>query len=568
MAQAPIPAPGAGTRPARRMTGGQAVAECIALEGVTHAFCVPGESFLNLIDALYEHPSVRLIATRHEEGAGFMAEGYAKACHRTGVAMATRGVGSTHMSIALHTAHQDSTPLVAFIGQVETDFRGREAFQEVELADFYGHICKWTVEAQRADRLPEIVQRAFRVARSGRPGPVLVSLPADVLEQEAEMRFEPVGPTPAARPAEDDVRRAVEMIAGARFPVILAGGGVLRAGATPRLIELAEELGAAVFTAFRRFDAFPNQHELYLGASTLGMRKELRRYLQEADVMLAVGTRFSEITTQGYEIPAKGTRVIHVDISPDVVGKLFSPAIGMVADAGEALGELVAEAKRQRVRGGAAYAGRLRSIAEARETFVRLTTPRHDPAGAGRVDPQGVIAQMLEVLPEDAAIVTDAGNFSGWAARFYRFRRPGTHFGPTSGAMGYGLPAAIGVQIATPHRPVICLAGDGGFPMTMSELETAVREGAPVISIVFNNAMYGTIRAHQEKKHPGRQIATALGNPDFAAVARAFGCHGETVRRTSEFGPALRRALAAGKPAVIELHTDPAKLSAAAAPPN
>lgn len=540
------------------MTGGQAVVECIRRAGVTHAFCVPGESFLAVLDAFYDVPDVQMIATRHEEGAGFMAEAYAKATGKPGIAMATRGPGLTHLSIALHTAQQDSTPMVAFIGQVNTDFRHREAFQEVEIPEFFRSMTKWQVEIRDAERTPELVQRAIRTALSGRPGPVVVSLPEDVITHTADMAFADLSPVPRPRPAPDEVQRAAALLSGKGSVAIMAGLGVLRAGATEQLVRLAEALQAPVFTTWRRFDAFPNQHPLYLGGTSFGMRRDLLDPLRQADVVLAVGTRLSEITTQGYSLFSPAQRLIHIDLSAEVIGSVYPTAVGMVADAGLALEDLLSALPPP---SAATLEQRREQTALNRALFERVTTPK--PVYTSPVDPEGVMLDLLRLLPEEAALTSDAGNFSGWLNRYYRFRRPGTYFGSTSGAMGYGVPSAIGVKLARQDRPVVCMAGDGGFAMTMSEVQTAVRLGlSELIFLVFNNGMYGTIRGHQQRHYPGRPVATELGSLNFARVAEGLGAHAEQVTANESFPAAFDRAMSCGRPAVIELVTRPERLSA------
>ena len=550
---------------------------CIRQAGTTHTFCVPGESFLPVIDAYTDAPDLALVACRHEGGAAFAAEAYAKATGRPGVCMATRGPGSFNLAIGLHTAMQDSTPVVALLGQVQTEQRGREAFQEVELADVFRSVVKWSVEVSRTDRLTEVVSKAFRVAAAGRPGPVVVSLPEDVLfaacESEGPVpRCEAAGPEPPGTAVE----QALGWLVAARSPALLVGGGVLAGRATPAAVSLAEELGLPVWSGWRRNDAFPNDHPHYVGGISLATRPELMRPLTEADVVLALGTRLGEITTQGYTLPSD--RVIHVDLDPQVLAGA-PPALparewlSIASDAGALARALVAAAAASGYRRRAEQAARLQWVGRLRAEYVRLSTPQ-SRSGYNPVHPEGIIADLLELLPPESALVTDAGNFSGWYARYYRFRRPGTHFGPTSGAMGYAVPGALGVALAGPSRPVVALAGDGGFLMTAAELETAVRHRVGFVALVFNNGLYGTIRAHQEQRFPGRYLATGLGNPDFVALARSFGAWGAVVETNASFAPALTEALDVSRgstggpprPAVIELRMDPALLRAGADP--
>ncbi len=540
------------------MTGARAVAECVRREGVGHAFCVPGESYLGVIDALYDS-DVALIANRQEGGAAFAAEAYAKSSGGVGVCLVTRGPGAANATIGVHTARQDSTPLVLLVGQVERGHSGREAFQEVDLPALFAPITKWSVEVREAQRVPELVGRAFHVARSGRPGPVAVSLPADVLEETAEMRF--ADPLPAARPAAQprEARRLVEELSGAGRAVVIAGGGVVRSGAREEMVELSERLAVPVVSAFRRHDVFPNEHPNYLGHLGLGAAPEQRRAVEEAEVVLALGTRLSEVTTQGYSLLRPHQRLLHVDVDPEVFGMHRTPQLAVLSDAGEALRAMIE-----------ASGGLAPERPEERRAWVRERRRSYesfaDPLGVqaedgGYVDRARMVEAAMELLPEDSVVTVDAGNFAGWVHRFYKFGDSSGFVGPTSGAMGYGMPAALGAKLAQPHRTVLSFSGDGGFMMTVGELETAVRYGVPYVSVVVNNGMYGTIRAHQEREFPGRVHATALTNPDFSEIACQFGAHGERVQRTADFAPALERALAAKAPAVVEVLADPERLT-------
>jgi acetolactate synthase I/II/III large subunit len=538
-----------------KMTGAQAVVECIRREGVRHAFCVPGESYLGVIDALYGCEEVDLISNRHEGGASFAAEAYAKATGKPGVCFVTRGPGATNAAIGVHTARQDSTPLVLFVGQVERDEHYREAFQEVDFEAFFGPLAKWAIEVRSARRMPELVQRAFHVAKSGRPGPVVVSLPEDVLQETAEMGFGDPYPVAAPAPAPEDVSRVLGALRAAERPVIIAGGGVIRSGGRSALVELSERLEVPVYTAFRRQDAFPNGHPNYLGHLGLGAPGEYRSNVREADVVLALGTRFSDPTTGSYTLLREEQTLIHVDIDPQVFGAYRPPEVAVVSDARRALEALLREAPDL-------SGGRRAWIREHRRFYETHTDPANSYTGSSEyVDQAKMVEQMTRLLPADAVITVDAGNFSLWVHRFYQFREPGTLVGPTSGAMGYGLPAALGARLAHPGRTVVSVSGDGGFMMTLGELATATRHGINTVSIVVNNGMHGTIRTHQERQFPGRVYATGLENPDFAQVARQFGAHAERVERTEEFAPALERALAAEAPAVIEVLADPERIT-------
>lgn len=535
-----------------RMSGGKAVVEVMAQEGVEKVFCVPGESYLGVLDALYEHEQMEVISTRHEGGASFMAEGYAKVSGKPGVCMATRGVGSANLSIGIHTAYQDSTPMVVLLGQVERPFRTREAFQEVDLAGYFSHIAKWTVEIDQAERIPELIHRAFAVASSGRPGPVVVSLPHDMLEDEVDISigFPYALDTPAAR--TESVDKALAWLQSAQNPVILAGGGVIRSDASSLLVEFAEKMNIPVATVFRRFDAFPNDHSNYIGWLGFGPCKSTLDYIKSSDCVLALGTRFSQVTTQDYQLLSDDYLLIHVDIAPDVLGKVYAPHLPIVSD----IRSFLQAALKSGVMGdGSIGSERKAKISSLRAQYEKFSTA--EPVyTTGYADMEGILHDLIRNVPDDTLITSDAGNFFGWVSRYYPFKKEKTYIGPTSGAMGYGFPSAVGAKLAAPDKTVISFSGDGGFMMTMQELETAVRYGVPVIAIVVNNNMYGTIRAHQERQFPHRVVATDLSNPDFAALARLFGGHGETVSSNEEFIPALKRALASQKTAVIEIRTN------------
>ena len=537
-----------------RMSGARAFVAQLRREGVRFGFTVPGESFLSVLDALHDEPDFRLVAARHEGGAGFMAEAVGKLTGVPALCMATRGVGSANMAIALHTAHQDSTPLVALIGQVETEHRYKEAFQEVELAPLFGHVVKWAVEVSRTDRLPALLHEAVRRAISGRPGPVLLAVPTDVLNAvhdftEADFRPRAVASRPA--PTQEDVQAALDLLLHAERPVILAGGGVIRAGATDALKGFSEAAAIPVTVAFRRYHAFPNDHAHYLGAMGLGASPTTRKRLAEADVLLALGTRLGEFTTGAYTLPAPGTSLIHVDIDPNVVGTNNATALGVVSDAGEFTRALLAA---YHERDDPHRATRAARTAEDRAAFVAATLPPAIQERDGVCDPASIVADLMELLPPETILTGDAGNHWSWFGRYFRFRAP--YLGPTSGAMGYAIPGAVGAAFASPGTPVLAVVGDGGALMTGTEIETAVRHALPVIVLVFNNRSYATIRMHQEREFPGRVAATDLGPVDFPLFARSLGAWGVRVERNGEFPKALREALALRRPAVIEVVTD------------
>jgi acetolactate synthase I/II/III large subunit len=518
------------------------VVEFLASAGVRRFYTVPGESFLEIIDAVERHPDLRLISTRHESGAAFMADADAKMTGVPAVAMGTRAVGAANLAIGVHTARQDSTPMLVLLGQAETHFLGREAFQEVDLPRFYSEITKHAETVNRADRAAEAVARAHHAATSGRPGPAMVAFPADLLSGEC-----PPAPAPkdTARviPADGELRAIDRALRSARRPVAIAGGGA-RPG-RDAVVRLAERYGLGVYTSYRRQDAFPNSHPNYLGHLTFVTAPELTRPLAEADLVVVLGCRLSEITTQRYQLPAPAARVIQVDVSPDVPGASVPVGLGVAArveDTAEALLALGTPAvTRDWSAGHASY----------------LDASSGDAGYDGpAVHPAQVIAAMRRHLPPDVVITSDAGNFSVFAHQYWRFDHPLSQIGPTSGAMGYGVPAAIGAQLAAPDRQVVAVAGDGGFLMTGLELETAVREGAPILVVVFQNRMYGTIAMHQAREL-GRTAGIGIGGADLAGLARSLGADAIGVSEPDALDNAFATAAKFGKPRVVVVQTDP-----------
>jgi acetolactate synthase-1/2/3 large subunit len=543
------------------VTVARAVADALRLAGVKYAFTVPGESFLGLLEAL-EATGIHVVATRHEAGAAFMAEAYGQLTGRPAACLATRAVGAANLAIGIHTARQDSTPMFALVGQVRRADRGREAFQEADQVESFGRLAKWAVEIDQVEDVDTAMGEAARQALSGRPGPVLVSLPEDVQDEPmpADRRV-PGGPprVQPARPEPDDVRAVLQLLASAERPVILAGAGVLRARTTSDLVRLAELLSVPVVAAWRRGDVFPNDHPLYLGMSGYGSPSTVRERLEAADALLVLGSRLSEVASFGYTVPRPGLPWAHVDLAPERAEGLPTAGLAIAADARafvracvQRLAGAVLDAERVRARQAANAADRAAWEEASAVDVVEWSGPG--------VHPGRVIATLRRVLPDDAIVTTDAGNFGGWAARGFRFRRPGTFVGPTSGAMGYGLPAAIAAAIVHRDRPVVALAGDGGFAMTMAELETAVRERLRVVCLVFDNERYGTIAMHQGLRG-GDAVGTDLGPIDFAAIARALGARGVKVESDGGFETALRQALVNERPTVIQLALDRAWVS-------
>jgi acetolactate synthase-1/2/3 large subunit len=539
------------------MTVAEAIFKAIKIREIDFVFCVPGESYLATMDSFYGSAKPLLVSARHEEGAGIMAEAYAKASSKTGVCMVTRGPGLTHLSIALHTAKQDSTPLVVFVGQVPTKVRQREAFQELDIVEFTRPVAKWAVELNRADRVAEIVDKAFHIANSGRPGPVVISLPEDIdrssTAQHSVWRSSTVGiPSPSSK----GVAKAVSMIEDAERPCIVAGEGILRVDATDKLIRFAECLWAPVFTAWRRFDAFPNNHPLYMGGLNLSsVSNDLSEPLKNADLIIAIGARLDEFTTLSYSSPSTSQKLIHIDQSPEETGGSWLGAdLALVADAGEAMDKLEEALKNSKH--AKPSIARQKQIADWSEYFTKRTTPRGNRIGFkdGTIDLEGIYHDILNILTDDASITCDAGDFGSWLIRYYKWNKPRTFFGPTTGAMGYALPAAIAARLARPQAPAIAFAGDGGFAMTMSELETAVRLKLPgLVVLVFNNNNFGTIRRHQNREFPGRAVGTGLGKIDFSAIAKAMGAEGFSVSKNGEFAKTFKAALNSDRPAVIDI---------------
>jgi acetolactate synthase I/II/III large subunit len=523
---------------------GYVAAEVMARSGVRRLYTVPGESFLEILDAAEEHPELSLISTRHESGAAFMAEAEGKLTGRPAVAMATRGVGASNLAIGVHTAMQDSTPMVVLLGQVETDFLGREAFQEVDLSAFYAPITKWSATVHRPDRLAEFVARGLRIATSGRPGPVMLALPADVLGEAVQDDPEAHVPPPRSAPAPEDVRVVAGRLAAARRPVVIAGSGAQ--SARESLISFAEAWGAGVYAAFRRQDVFPNEHPNYVGHLTLGTPQETLKALEEADLVLVVGCRLSEVTTQSYSLPRGDQAVIQIDIDPNEVGATVSAEIGLVSDAGAALAALT---------GQAPSSSPARDWAEGHGAYLDSSTTPPDRGREG-IDPARVVRAMREALPEDALLTNDAGNFSVFIHRYWRYNHPGTQLAPTNGAMGYGVPAAVAAKLAAPDRTVVACCGDGGFLMTGQEIETAVRYGAAITVVVFRNRLHGTIAMHQ-KQALGRTAGVEIGEVDLAGYARSLGAEGHTVRDPDGLAPAMEAALASDTVTLLDVVTDP-----------
>jgi len=533
------------------MTGGQHVVRALLEHGVDTVFGVPGESYLDVLNALYtERERIRLVSCRHEGAASFMAEAHGKLTGRPGICMVTRGPGATNASIGVQTAFQDSTPLIVLVGQVGNDMVEREAFQEIDYRRMFGQFTKWVAQIDSAARVTEYMNRAFSVAMSGRPGPVVLALPEDMLTELAASQDCGTIQFPQAHPAPDAMASMRALLAGARRPLMIVGGSGWTGAGLDSLVRFASLNSLPVACSFRRQDLVDNHHPQYVGEVGIGINPELAEAVRRADVILAVGARLGEMVTGGYTLlqsPVPKQTLIHVLASPEELGRVYQPALkiasGLDAFADAAAGQAPLDA--------APWRGWLD---ELRQSYLRYTEP---PANSLRMDPARVIVALREALDARAILTNGAGNYSAWAHRYYRFSHPRTQLAPTSGAMGYGVPAAIAAKLRHPERQVVCLAGDGCFLMTSQELATVKQHRLAIVFIVFNNGMYGTIRMHQEVNYPGRTIGTDLCNPDFVAYAESFGVPAERVDSHESFAPALARALESGSPYLIELSLDP-----------
>jgi acetolactate synthase-1/2/3 large subunit len=531
------------------VNGGQAVVAELRRHGVDRVFAVPGESYLAVLDALVDEVGVALVTCRHEAGAANMAEAYGKLTGQPGVCFVSRGPGATHASIACHTAQQDGTPMLLFIGDIARGSVGRESFQEVDFATMFAPLSKLVLRLDDPARAGEVLGRAFRVAASGRPGPVVVVLPEDVLVADAPIAASGSVPAPVSGPAfsAEQIR---PLLRGAQRPLVVVGGSGWTAQAADDFRAFVEEARLPVAAAFRCQDILDNESPCYIGQLGFGTDPTLRDYAASADVVLAVGARLDSPTTGDYELwdPAdQGMTLIHLFPDPEELGRVYQPAVGIACDAPAAAGALRA----LQIEAAPQWKESLHSLRAAYEAF---RTPAADgPA----LDLAKVVAHLSAELGERAIITNGAGNYTGWVQRYFSFRKLGTYLGPRNGAMGYGVPAAIAAKLVRPEATVVAFAGDGCFMMAGHELATAVHHDVPVVVVVVNNGIYGTIRMHQEREYPARVSGTTLSNPDFVMLAQAYGCHHERVERTEQFAAAFARAVASGRPALIELRTDP-----------
>lgn len=534
--------------------GGQILIDQLRAEGCDMAFCVPGESFLAALDGLYGQNDIRTVVCRQEGGAAMMAEAYGKMTGKVGTAFVTRGPGATNAAIGVHIAQQDSTPMILFVGQVGRDMQDREAFQEVDFKAMFSPLAKWAAEIRQTERIPEYVARAVHTAKSGRPGPVVLALPEDMLSAASDAALVSPAPYAECHPSDADLAAIEKALASAKAPVMVIGGPGWSAKAREEVTAFAERLDLPVVAAFRYQDYMDNRHQNYVGHMGIGIDAPLGQRIREADLLLVMGARLGEMTTGGYTLvksPQPDQTLIHIHPGAEELGRVYRTEIPVHASL-------------------SAFAARLKDISapasipwsearkQARKDHEAFCEPRETP---GAVKLEQVVSHVSSTVPEDAIITNGAGNYAAFVHRYTSYRGFRSQVANTAGAMGYSVPAAVAAKIAAPERTVVSFNGDGCFLMNGQELSTAVRYDLPIIFIVANNSIYGTIRMHQERDYPTRISGTDLQNPDFAAYARSFGANGELVERTEDFADVFAQALKANKPTLIELRTDPDAIS-------
>ena len=535
-------------------SGGEILLDQLLVHGVRHAFCVPGESYLAALDAFHDRP-IELTVCRQEGGAAMMAEAAGKITGRPGVCFVTRGPGATNASAGIHIAKQDSTPMIVFVGQVGRGMREREAFQELDFRAVFGTMAKWATEIDQPERIPELVSRAFHTASNGRPGPVVIALPEDMLTERVAVEDAPPFLAIESWPGLNDMAQLQKLIWAAERPIMLIGGSRWSETACASVMRFAERFALPVATTFRRAHLFDCQHPCYAGDIGIGPNPKLVARIKAADLVMLVGGRMGEQPSQGYtlfEIPAPRQTFVHVHPGPEELGLVYRPHLAIQA-------------------APTGFAAALEGLQPPNEIIWRdETAAAHADweAWTGTATPQPggvnlgeIMVWLRENVPPDTFICSGAGNFTTWVHRFYRIRRFATQLAPNAGSMGYGFPAAVAAQRLHPGRTVVCVAGDGDFLMTGQEFATAVQYGLPIITLIYDNGMYGTIRTHQEREYPARVVGTALQNPDFTAYARAFGGFGIAVENTGDFPAAFKAAKASGRPALIHLKVDPQAIS-------
>jgi acetolactate synthase-1/2/3 large subunit len=537
--------PNDGTRSAA-----QVLIDQLVVHGVRHVFCVPGESYIAALDAMHDRP-IAVTVCRQEGGAAMMAEAIGKATGRPGICFVTRGPGATNAAAGLHIARQDSSPMILFVGQIARDMREREAFQELDYRAVFGTIAKWATEIDDPARIPELVSRAFHIATSGRPGPVVIALPEDMLVEPVAVKDAPAYASVETWPGQNDMSRLQKLIWAAARPIVLAGGSRWSEPAGAALARFAERFALPVATTFRRAHLMDALHPCYAGDLGIGPNPKLLTRIKAADLVVLIGGRMGELPSQRYtlfDIPAPQQTFVHVHPGAEELGRVYAPHLAVHAAPTAFAASLEALQPPSEIPWAAA-------TKTAHAEFLAWTEQPTEVPGA--VNMGEIVTGLRASLPVDAFICNGAGNFSIWVHRYYRYRRYGTQIAPISGSMGYGVPAALAMKRLHPERTVVAFAGDGDFLMTGQEFATAVQYDLPIIVVVVDNGMYGTIRMHQEREYPGRVLGTQLQNPDFAAYARAFGGFGATVERTADFAPTFAAAQRSGKPAILHVKVDP-----------
>jgi acetolactate synthase I/II/III large subunit len=532
-------------------SGGRILVDALRQHGTDRAFCVPGESYLDVLDALVDTPEIQLVVAKHEGAAALMAEADGKLTCRPGICFVTRGPGASHACVGVHTASQDSTPMILFVGQVDREFRGREAFQEIDFAKMFAPFAKWAAEIDSAANIPEYIQRAFRCAMSDRPGPVVLSLPEDILGEICSVEdAAPVPPVQAAVRIED-LKAFQSELTRSRRPLLILGGSGWSKEDCVNVQNFAEKNSLPVVTSFRRQDLLDNEHRCYAGHLGFGLSPQLAARVSKADLLIALGTRLGDVTTVGYTLlkpPRIRQRLIHIHAGADELGRVYEADLPIHA----AQANFVAALSTSDPINDPSW---LSWTEEAHKDYLEFTTaPPEFPAKG--VNLAEIVSQLSRRLPADTTVSNGAGNYTVWVHRFFKYKRPGTELAPTNGTMGYGLPAAIAAKLRYPDRLSICFAGDGCFLMYPQELATALQFNAAVIVLVVNNGIYGTIRMHQEMQFPGRVSGTDLLDPNFVALAQSFGAYAERIESTEDFADAFERAVASRKPALLELCTD------------
>ncbi|MEP3048473.1 MAG: thiamine pyrophosphate-binding protein [Roseibium sp.] len=538
-------------------TGGELLVDALEVHGADRVFCVPGESYLAVLDALHD-ASIPITVCRQEGGAAMMADAYGKLTGKPGICMVTRGPGATNASAGVHVAAQDSTPMILFIGQIERGMREREAFQEIDYRQMFGGIAKWVAEIDHADRVPEFISRAYHVATSGRPGPVVLALPEDMLVELADVSQPPAWEQIETNPGLGAMADLQKRLWAAERPIAILGGSRWSEEAVAAFTRFAERFDLPVACSFRRQMLFDNLHANYAGDVGIGINPKLLARVKNSDLILLVGGRLSEMPSQSYSllnIPKPSQQLVHVHADAEEFGRVYRADLSIHASPTAFCKAAEGLQPPQVIKGAGA-------ASLSHQEYLEWSGAR--PQTPGDLQMAGVMEWLEANLPDDTICTNGAGNYATWLHRFHRFRRYATQAAPTSGSMGYGLPAAVSAKLTFPEREVICFAGDGCLQMTMQEFGTACQDGANIIVLVIDNGMYGTIRMHQERTYPGRPSATNLVNPDFAALARSYGAFGETVETTEAFGAAYERARAAGTPAILHLKLDPEAITPAA----